>query len=497
LRGLFPASYACLGAMLFSSGAEWFKMSDLHKIGFNWMTFNQKKTCFLLTRLMPIFFAASLIGCGDFGASSSSNGGTERAQSGPATGRLLDSAVGGVAYAASSGDGITDSAGAFNYVHGDMVEFRLGSLSLGKIPGKAIVTPIELANDSANKLQNLLVLFQSLDSDGNPDNGISIPAAAASAVSGSLDLESEPAVFVTSPELQEATKAAGMTGAVSSPEEAGTHFLSQGLSLLGTHIWVRQDEGSATVIRISATGGGEYLQGEAAPDDPCDANRVCGGNVVSKAGVEYGAASLPEFDTRGFRFKALPEIDTNLQAGLSHPRQTWRIRTNGFELITSDIVTVQREREQKGLFGELFHIAGTLELSSDREPIKTEVRESRFPRMENDPDGIIGAWVSDPDVMKTPTYLFFSNGKFMMLDPVGTSQGKGHDDCGEPGIEFGSYVHDAGSEALSVRGFTYDTNGCAGFSGNEAVSFKLGADGNTATLETNGSPGSILYRVSK
>jgi hypothetical protein len=72
-----------------------------------------------------------------------------------------------------------------------------------------------------------------------------------------------------------------------------------------------------------------------------------------------------------------PAIDTNLQAGLSNPRPTVRVRTDGSDLINSDIVTVQREKKHASLFGELFHIAGTLEISSDKEPIKTEIKESR------------------------------------------------------------------------------------------------------------------------
>ena len=63
------------------------------------------------------------------------------------------------------------------------------------------------------------------------------------------------------------------------------------------------------------------LQGEASPDDSCDTNRVCGGSLVSKAGVEYGTAHLSGVNNRGFKFAAKPVIDTNLR-GLSHRAQT-------------------------------------------------------------------------------------------------------------------------------------------------------------------------------
>ena len=201
---------------------------------------------------------------------------------------------------------------------------------------------------------------------------------------------------------------------------------------------------------------------------------------------------MSEFDTRGFKFVGRPAMDTNLQAGLSHPRPTWRIRTDGAGLIASDVYTVQREKKQASLFGELFHIAGTLEISSEKEPIKTEVRESRYASMENDPKGIVGAWAEHPGSIKTPTYFFFSHGKFMLVDPAG----KPAENCG-PGVEFSSYSYDPADKALSIKGFTYDTNGCAGFSETGASSFTLGADGKTATLEKQDKSRISLHRISQ
>ena len=471
------------------------------------MKFNQKRKAISWKHLLPIALAMSLAACGDgsgpspAGGSSSSGSGRGKTEKGPTTGKLLDAAVSGVAYAASSGaTGTTDENGIFKYNHGDTVEFKLGSLLLGKVTGAAIVTPMELAGDNDHRLRNILVLFQSLDADGNPENGISIPANAASALSASINLDSEPAAFAASPELQKVREAAGISGPIKTPVQATRHFLSQGMAMLSNQIWVKQDDGTASVVRIAgsgADGAGEYLQGEASPDDSCDTNRVCGGSLVSKAGVEYGTAHLSGVNNRGFKFAAKPVIDTNLQAGLSHPRPNWRVRSDGYDLITSDIFTVQRKREQKSLFGELFHIAGTLEISSSKEPIQTEVKESHFSPMENDPKGITGAWTADPATMKTPIYLFFSNGKYMMVDPIGDIKTADHESCGDPGVEFASYTYDSGGKALNIKGFTYDTNGCAGFSTNGPVSFNINADGKTATLNTQDKRTLTLHRVSK
>ena len=117
--------------------------------------------------------------------------------------------------------------------------------------------------------------------------------------------------------------------------------------------------------------------------------------------------------------------------------------------------------------------------------------------MENDPKGIIGAWAADPAAMKTPIYLFFSNGKYMMVDPIGDAKRPDHESCGDPGVEFASYTYDPGGKALSIKGYTYDTNGCAGFSENSTVAFNISADGNTATVDTQKKTTLTLYRVSK
>ncbi len=455
------------------------------------MKFNQMNRMANWVWLMSAAFIMGLIACSD--------GNESKHATGQTTGKLTAaSAVSGVTYSTSSKmAGITDASGIYNYNHGDMVEFKLGSLILGNVKAAAIVTPIDLAGDNNTRLQNLLVLLQSLDSDNDPGNGISIPTNAAAAVSASINLDSDPTAFASSSALQGVRKAGGVAGEVKTAAEAKAHFLSQAMSLFSTDVWVKYDDTTATVIRTSVANAGEYLFGEATPDDACDIDRVCGSKLISKAGVEYGAVSVPEFDTRGFKFAGAPTIDTNLQAGLSHLRPNWRIYTDGFELITTDIVVAPREREQSSIFDELFHIAKPLKLSSSKEPIKTMIHEVRFSKMENIPSGIVGAWVLDKDAIKTQTFLFFSNGKYFMVDPIGDLDRVGHASCGNPGIEFSSYVYDATTNKFNIKGFTYDTNGCAGFSDNDPTTFRLDADGNIATVETKSGSSYILHRVSK
>ncbi len=463
-------------------------MKESHK-----MKFSQKYRMARWTWLILVPFAIGLAACSG-NNESSSTGGSREQLSGPTTGKLTDAAISGVNYSTSSKKaGITDENGRYNYDHGDTVEFTLGSLSLGKVKATAIVTPINLAGDSLSRLQNLLVLLQSLDSDNEPGNGITIPADAAAAVGADINLDSDPSEFAASSALQSVRQKGGIVGAIKSPGEANAHFLSQGISLMSTDIWVKFDDTTATLIRTSVDNDGEYLFGEAVADDPCDINLVCGSKPVSTAGVEHGAAVLPQFNLRGFKVVGEPVIDTNLQGGLSHLRPNLRIYTDGSELITTDIVVAPRKVEKSSIFGELFHIAKPLKLSSSKEKNKMIVKEVRFSKMENDASGIIGAWVIDKTKINTQTLLFFSNGNYFMVDPIGDLDR----DCGEPGVEFSSYTYDATTKKLNLKGFTYDTNGCAGFSDNDPTTFSIDTDGNIATLKTKDNSSYILHRVSR
>ncbi|MGV8712994.1 MAG: adhesin, partial [Nitrosomonas sp.] len=192
-------------------------------------------------------------------ASSSVNTAKRATQTGPALGILVDSPVSGISYAATSGkSGTTDEEGKFNFNHGDKIEFKLGNLTLGNIEGSQIVTPIELAGDNNNKLQNLLVLLQSLDSDANLSNGISISSETAAAVKNSINLDSEPAEFAETAGLKSIMETSGIQGEVRTPEEARSHFMSQGVALLSAQIWVSYTDKTASVLRVASDISGEY-----------------------------------------------------------------------------------------------------------------------------------------------------------------------------------------------------------------------------------------------
>ncbi|MBF0263239.1 MAG: putative Ig domain-containing protein, partial [Magnetococcales bacterium] len=148
-------------------------------------------------------------------------------------GVFLDSAVGGITYFADDIEGQTDADGRFTYHPGEKIVFKLGDLVLGQVQtgdgSSVIITPVDLASNTSgaineNILTNLLRLLQTLDSDGNPDNGISIsPATIEHARNLELDLTVAPEAFANNAQLKGLLAEEGITELIP-VEEAYSHF---------------------------------------------------------------------------------------------------------------------------------------------------------------------------------------------------------------------------------------------------------------------------------
>jgi len=108
--------------------------------------------------------------------------------SGSSTGVFVDSAVAGVTYTTSSGlSGTTNANGQFSYASGDTASFSIGDVSLGSVSAASILTPVEVMGASGTADQqviNLARLLQTLDSDGDPSNGIEITTSTSNSLKG-------------------------------------------------------------------------------------------------------------------------------------------------------------------------------------------------------------------------------------------------------------------------------------------------------------------------
>jgi para-nitrobenzyl esterase len=122
------------------------------------------------------------------------------------TGTFIDSPVAGLNVVGSiSGTSATNAAGQFNYTAGETLSFSIGNLALGSGTGAAVLTPLSITSGataaSDQRVNNKLILLQTLDADGDLNNGIQITEAIRALVSGSaatINFAQTPTAFRTS-----------------------------------------------------------------------------------------------------------------------------------------------------------------------------------------------------------------------------------------------------------------------------------------------------------
>jgi hypothetical protein len=117
----------------------------------------------------------TLTACGGGGGSDST---TATAIETVSTGVFIDSAVEGLQYETATQSGTTNSLGEYDYLAGETVTFSIGGIVLGSTIAGPVVTPLSLVPDATSAINpvvtNIVRLLLSLDSDGDPDNGITI-----------------------------------------------------------------------------------------------------------------------------------------------------------------------------------------------------------------------------------------------------------------------------------------------------------------------------------
>lgn len=86
----------------------------------------------------------------------------------------------------------TDEHGQFNYSDNQRMAFSIGDLELGSAPGADTITTLDLTNDASSahdpRVANKLALLQTLDADGDLNNGIQITKVIQQEVSANADI---------------------------------------------------------------------------------------------------------------------------------------------------------------------------------------------------------------------------------------------------------------------------------------------------------------------
>ena len=142
-------------------------------------------------------------------------------------GKLLGP-VSGVAFKTPSFSGVTDESGAFRYLEGETVVFSLGETVLGELSARPELSVFDLSHSEIpigtrqitrasdrgrgpfHEVINRATLLQSLDEDGNSDNGVQISEEIAMLFEGlALDFDQHWWAFRLDPKLENAFRAEG------------------------------------------------------------------------------------------------------------------------------------------------------------------------------------------------------------------------------------------------------------------------------------------------
>jgi hypothetical protein len=244
-------------------------------------------------------------------------------------GTLVDGIVEGLAYTTSSGiTGLTDDTGAFSYRETDTVTFMVGDVIVGTADADDLargqVFLQDLADVSRSDLndeyvENMAVFLQSLDEDGNADNGISISASDHAAFEGvSLNLKT-----ASEAEVKAAIEAAAGQNYVNE-EEAMAHVQRMlekhgGQTEFDAHV----DDSIVTAtlahdtiegLRYEASSGlsGEMVDGQFEYDATDTIKLYAGDQLVAEFAADaVGDDGVITFDEAGFTL-TLDELDALL-----------------------------------------------------------------------------------------------------------------------------------------------------------------------------------------
>ncbi|UGA57148.1 adhesin [Vibrio sp. VB16] len=261
------------------------------------------------TLFLALTLASILVGCGGSDDNSDNN---DSGSSTTLTGVFVDSPVGGISYRTETKAGTTNELGEYDYVDGETVTFFINDLEFPPVLASGIITPMDMSDEPTTQT-NILQLLQTLDKDGNPENGITIDDAATAAFADASGLD----ITSTSFDTDVAGKLSGLGLTIVSKEDAQDHFKS---TLLGS--WVLS-EGDNKRNVLTFLDKNRYIIIHEHSDD----------GDQEAGSVEYGTYTW-NLETGGFLVNVTGESDSS--GGLSDlsPSTTISVEQNNLNFTT-------------------------------------------------------------------------------------------------------------------------------------------------------------------
>lgn len=145
------------------------------------------------------------------------------------TGVFLDSEVEGLTYKTETQSGTTNADGEFEYLEGEEITFSVGNIELGSAEASEVITPVTIAATedatvASQEVMNIAAFLQTLDSDNDPSNGITIEAAVVEAISVTNINFTNSIIQILGEIVAEVNMATGADLVPVYPQEAAVHL---------------------------------------------------------------------------------------------------------------------------------------------------------------------------------------------------------------------------------------------------------------------------------
>jgi hypothetical protein len=179
---------------------------------------------------------------------------------------FVDSAVEGVSYSTATQSGTTNANGEFNYMDGETVTFSIGAVELPPVTAGGVVTPVTLAGAtdiSDPQATNIAILLQSLDDNGDPSDGITIPATTIDVATTAVDFNQATADFITDTTVATLISDTGSTLVDETTAQNHVNTTLADLEAGVQGVW-QLDENSLLVLFDDGT----FFYGEAGGEEP-------------------------------------------------------------------------------------------------------------------------------------------------------------------------------------------------------------------------------------
>lgn len=398
--------------------------------------------------IIPVAISAIASACGG-GSSSSNDSPPDSEIPTQLTGTLVDSPVINIGYRTNSSQGVTNNQGQFQYQSGENVTFFIGDLEFPSAPAAATVTPLDLAGEtdtSSPEVVNMLRLLQTLDQDGDADNGITITEEAKAAASA-INFDVPVNEFESSPAVTNLVSNSGSSNtSLISVTDAVNHFEETLEDITGNieGVWTTTTTDN-DLLAFVFFDDGTYLHLEVDEEAPFDEEN-------EESGMEWGSYSRNPISGQ---LTVTQTFDNNGDTGLTD----FVGKGTLFAQVDGDSLTMQFDDNNNG------------SIEADESLTFSRTAEN----------GLQGAWFTTATDNDLLAFIFFADGTYVHAE---VDEQAPFDEQGETsGMEWGTYSRNSANGQLTVTQ-TFDNNGDTGltdFVGESTLFAQL--SGNSLTLQ--------------